>query len=270
MLHCGSVWRPTLVHRVVETLNTSTRPAIVDTDLGLGILKGMGNPQGPESLVCELISAELAAWLGLRIPPFSVIQIENIDIPMNGVGTMQYGPAFISKKIDGATGDAGDIFLRKITNPQDIAKLIALDSFIRNADRYPPEGTEQRINFDNLFFAPDGRKLILYAIDHSHCFIETTFDMELNDDYIISDNRIYGYFPHFAPYLRREYVVAAAERLRQMDRDTAAEIVAAVPAEWGLTVDQRERLAVVIHTRALQTSAMIGLRLSDALLDMGK
>ncbi|WP_142113799.1 HipA family kinase [Bosea sp. AK1] len=230
----------------------------------------MGNPQGFESLVCELIAGELACWLGLYVPPFSVVRVVGIDIPMRDRGHMEHGPAFISQKIPGAPSDAGDTFLRKIANPQDVAKLVAFDTLIRNGDRWPPDDTRQSPNFDNLFFSPSGRKFILCALDHSHCFVETTFDNELDDDYVISDDRIYGYFPHFAPYLRPVYVVNAANRLGQMTREVAAEIVDSVPREWGLTGRQRARFIDVICARAVLAREVMLTRLEDKSFDLGQ
>lgn len=65
MLRCGLNWQPTFVDRVIEIFPTSTRVALVNTDAGLGYMKGMGNPSGNQSLAMELVGSELAANLGL-------------------------------------------------------------------------------------------------------------------------------------------------------------------------------------------------------------
>jgi hypothetical protein len=138
------------VRRVIETHESSTRVAKVATDVGNGFLKGIGNPAGNDSLATELVAGELAAWFGVRTPPFAIIPVVDIEIPMIGVGHMQNGPAFISREIEGSTAAGGDVFLKRLVNPDDVSKLIVFDTWIRNPDRCPPEGLPT--NRDNLFF----------------------------------------------------------------------------------------------------------------------
>jgi hypothetical protein len=42
--------------------------------------------------------------------------------------------------------------LRRLLNPGDISRLIMLDTWIRNCDRYRPE-PNRRVNRDNVFLA---------------------------------------------------------------------------------------------------------------------
>jgi hypothetical protein len=104
MLFCGRDWQPSLVKRVIETYETSTRVAKVATDAGNGFLKGMGNPAGSLALASEVVVGELAVWLGLRVPPFAIVGTGDIQIPMMGRGDMLPGPAFISQEIEGTAG----------------------------------------------------------------------------------------------------------------------------------------------------------------------
>jgi hypothetical protein len=136
MLACGSSWQPTKVKRVIETLRTSTRVAKVSTDCGIGFLKGMGNPAGLDSLACELVGSELARWFYLVTPAFAMLRADGLDIPIEGGGSVQTGPAFISQEIRGSTGDGGDAFISQLQNQDDIAKLIVFDTWIRNGDRF--------------------------------------------------------------------------------------------------------------------------------------
>jgi hypothetical protein len=108
MLHCGSTWRPRRIIRVIETISTSTRPAKVATDQGIGFLKGMGNPAGAISLATELVAGELARWLGLKTPEFAILGVVDLEIPMAGVGNMLNGPGFISREMKGTVGDGSD------------------------------------------------------------------------------------------------------------------------------------------------------------------
>jgi hypothetical protein len=250
MLQCGRVWQPTLVKRAIEPLQTSTRVVKVATDVGNGFLKGMGNPAGNVALATELVGGELAQWFGLKTPPFAVVPVSDIDIPMIGHGYMTHGPGFISKEIDGLTSDGGDVFLSKLSNPEDVSKIIIFDTWIRNADRCPPDPGNIPFNRDNLFFTPEGRKFHLVAFDHSHCFVETTLEDELGGAHLVEDEQIYGRFPEFAPYITADAVGAAVARLGQMTPATAKEIVDSVPAKWAVSIGTRAAWCDLICERA--------------------
>lgn len=264
MLYCGRDWRPTFIKRVIETYETSTRVAKVGTDAGTGFLKGMGNPAGNISLATELVAGELAAWFGLRIPPFAVVRVAGIEIPMASHGFIQDGPAFISKEMLGATGDGGNTFLSRLNNPADISKLVVFDTWIRNADRCAPKCTDTPQNLDNLFFTPAVRqKFDVVVLDHSHCFVETTFEAELGSPHLLEDDRVYGLFSGFEPFICPESVTRAIERLRQFDSLQAKQIVDSVPAEWGLSAAIREAFADLIFRRAQRVAGFIPGRLLD-------
>ena len=44
---------------------SSARTAVVQTDAGTGYLKALGNPEGPNTLACELVGSSLLEWFGL-------------------------------------------------------------------------------------------------------------------------------------------------------------------------------------------------------------
>lgn len=263
MLACGADWRPTKVKRVVETLRTSTRVAKVATDGGIGFLKGMGNPAGNGSLACELVGTELARWFGLKTPPFALLRLDGVEIPMEGHTPVEPGPAFISKEVQGMTADGGDAFLAHLENVSDVAKVVVFDTWIRNSDRYPADEQEQDAvsNRDNLFFHPIGQKFELVVFDHSHCFTEGVLADTIHDEYLLRDDRLYGYFPEFRKYVSSAAVNSAIHRLRQMDRTIAEEIVGSVPSEWEVTGRTRTQWAEVICARAELVASTIARRL---------
>lgn len=254
MLRCGDGWQPTRIKRVIEGYETSTRVAKVATDAGNGFLKGMGNPAGELALATELVAGELAAWYGLQVPPFAIVGVLDIEIPMIGRGNMRFGPGFISREIEGAPSDGADIFLKKINNPDDVSKIVFFDTWIRNADRWPPEAANLPGNRDNLFFTPVDRKFDLVALDHSHCFVETTLADELSSPHLLEDDGVYGNYPEFRPLITAQAVAAAATRLRQIDISIVREIVESIPPEWGVTVGERRGLADLICRRALRVA----------------
>ena len=236
MLYCGRNWRPLSVDRVVETFPTSTRVAKVDTDAGLAFLKGMGNPAGDGALASEIVAGELATLIGLRVPEFAVVTLD-LDIPMAGHGHMGRGPAFVSRVLAGAVGDGSDTVL--------------FDTWVRNFDRYPPDGEfGGGPNWDNLFFEKLGRKYELVALDHSHCFVQGDIETDLRDPSALEDDRIFGLFPEFAPFIDEASVTAAAEAISRVDAAAVWEIVASVPAAWGPTAAARAAWVDFIMARA--------------------
>ncbi len=223
------------------------------TDAGLGFLKGMGHRQGAWSLASELVGTELAAWFGLETLEFSVITVapEN-ELPMYGTaGNVHPGAAFISKKIQGAALDGNDVFLSRLTRPGDVARLVVFDTWIMNGDRCAPPGSLTPPNRDNVMFSPRGRRRYsLVAFDHTHCFAEGDLWDEVSNPALVETDGIYGLFPEFQPYIKREFVLEAVRRLDRLDRETVETIVNAVPKAWGITTGTANAWIDLIHRRA--------------------
>lgn len=251
MVYCGKKWQPTRLDRVVQSLETSTRVSQVSTDAGLAFVKGMGNPSGSGSLVSELVCAELATWFGLRVPDFAVVQVDDLDIPLRGIGVVQRGPAFASRTMDLRTADGTDTYLKRLRRPQDLAKLVLFDTWVRNADRCPPaDALDPSVNYENLTFAPVARGYELVVIDHTHCFTEGDLATDIGDPSIQQDDRIYGLFPEFPPFLEDASFHEAAAKLGQIDDAFVGEVVRSVPHEWGMTAGERDMLRTTLIARA--------------------
>jgi hypothetical protein len=220
------------------------------TDEGVGFLKAMGNPAGNGSLASELVGTELAALLGLTVPPFAVIAVGELEIPFHGGGQADVGPAFISRELPGVTGDGGDTFLRKLVRPLDVALLIVFDTWVRNLDRCPPpDYIDPEPRRDNLFFTPIRQKFGLVALDHSHCFAEEGLETGLEQGQFVEDDGIYGLFPEFEPHLTGKLVQQAVEALRAVDHADVQAIVASVPIPWGLGAGLRQLWCDMIMAR---------------------
>lgn len=241
MLHCGHGWRPTSVDRVIEIFPTSTRVATVSTDAGIGYLKGMGNPAGNESLAMELVGSEIAAQLGLPVPPFAVVELGHIHISWDGVAALDSGPAFISQKVQCMPSDGSVEQVSRLRHPDHISLLIMLDTWIRNLDRCPPrdylDPTPRR---DNLCYSFDGKKFDLVVIDQSHCFVEEDLESGLRDGNYVGDTRVYGFFPEFRECVNEAALRRAERSLTEIDANTIAEIVGAIPGQWGPSAAVRE------------------------------
>jgi hypothetical protein len=241
MLRCGLNWQPTAVNRVIETFPTSTRVAKVKTDAGVGFLKGMGNPAGNQSLAMELVGAELATQLGLFVPDFAIVKLADIEVPMEDYGLMAFEPAFISRELRCIPSDGGSHLVSRLADPAELALLVMFDTWIRNLDRCPPPNYfDPKPRLDNLCFTPDGAKLKLMVIDHSHCFVEGTLEDEIGCQEFVEDPLIYGQFPEFKEYLNEQPLKRASDKMASIDVATITEIVSAVPLAWGPTQGVRK------------------------------
>lgn len=67
-------WHPKYVVRPIDARLSSTNVVIVETDLGPGFLKAIGNPAGTHCLACELVATQLAEWLGLQTLDYGLIR----------------------------------------------------------------------------------------------------------------------------------------------------------------------------------------------------
>ena len=248
MLACGKICNPTRVLREIEHFVSSTRVALVETDAGLGYVKGVGNSEGLKALVSELVAAELAVWFGLSVPPFAVIETSEIEIRMKDWPQRMKAPLFFSKRVDGFPRDGSDAIISRLRRPRDISKLVVFDTWIRNSDRY---SRGKMNNSENLLFVKlnNKRKYDLTPIDHTHCFFDNIIKDEPGDT-VVMDKAVFGDFPEFAPYLNQAAVEAALARLSRLDRDFVDEIVGSTPHEWGLGASTARTLADFICRRA--------------------
>ena len=256
-------WQPGTVRKFVKGFPTSARTALVETDIGLGFLKGMGGPEGLHTLAAEVIATQLAEWLGLPTFDCAIITLDDVDeIPFldkdgNQTGKALPGPAFIAKQERGGTWSGGKRDLLKLINPEDVSVLVVFDTWVLNCDRFlsKPKGElgKPRINRDNVFLseeAPEGQ-FLLKAMDHTHCFsCGRTWTKGLSQLDRIREERIFGLFPEFRSFLQREAVVRAADKLRSIDRATVVRMVEFLPKEWEVSRGASDALIDLILGRA--------------------
>lgn len=255
-------WRPTTIRRFVASYPTSTNVVRVDTDAGEGFLKALGNPEGPHVLACELVGTMLAEWLGLPTLHHAVIPVtEDDEIPFANGALAAPGPAFITRAEDGLSwgGDAAAIGSSR--RPADAARLVVLDTWIRNCDRYRPL-PQLRVNRDNVFLAnraggPAG--LVLVAMDHSHSFTcGAPLSPRIGNLDSVRDRTVFGLFPEFEQFVERDAIAAAAVQLAEMRPGIADEMIAHVPREWEVEPAVRESWGTFIVDRARFLADNIG------------
>jgi hypothetical protein len=252
-------WHPTTIRRFIKSFPTSACTGLVETDAGPGYLKALGNREGPHILACEWVGTQLARWLGLSTFDFALINVTPEDeIPFAKGGQASEGRAFITRAETGGSWSGHARQLRLLANPQDITRLVVFDTWTLNCDRhsYPPKGdiSRTRVNRDNVFLseeAPPGQ-FVLKAIDHTHCFTcgaELTQRLRAIDR--IKDERVFGRFFEFRPYLDRTQARQAARHLRRIDRSTVGEMTQTIPTEWEVSSDVQEALVDLIVGRAV-------------------
>lgn len=220
----------------------------------------MGNPAGEAALACEVVAGELAHAIGLRVPDFAVVAL-NFPVPMRDYGDMRPGPAFLSRVLPGQTL-GGPTPLKRLNRPGDIAKIVFLDSWIRNEDRFPPEGSFATSgNLDNLFFTPVRHGFEVVALDHSHCFTMGDLCDEIGSANVRDDARVHGLFDQFRPFLTEPHVQAAACAVAAVSHQHIGDILNLLPQEWAIGQDCRKTWAEVIRHRAGLVSTVLPARL---------
>jgi hypothetical protein len=258
-------WRPTTIRRFIQGFPSSACTALVETDVGLAYLKGMGGPEGPHTLAAEWVGTQLAAWFELSTFDVSIIEVDKtdeiwfLDRNRKRVGKAEPGPAFISRSEagDSWSGDARQ--LKKLVNPADVSRLVVFDTWTLNCDRYSNRAAvapaKPRVNRGNVFLseeAPKG-KLCLKAMDHTHCFTcGAAWTKSLNRIATIKDERLFGMFPEFRKFIGddRTAVRAAVERLRKIDRQTVHGFVESIPRKWEVTEAARDAVVDLVVDRA--------------------
>lgn len=234
------------------------------TDEGAAIVKYIGNPAGADALICELVGSELANMVGLTTPDFAVLDIPGIVLPNNPFVQVVPGPAFFSRWIEATSLSPGSTLLKKLRQPDAVAKLVVFDTWLRNKDRFAASRLVgyENINYDNVLLRMDKRMVELVVIDHTHALVETTLEDELGQEWVAERN-VYGLFDQFAPILTRKAVDSALALVEQIDLETIQSVCEGVPLEWGMTYGLADRLSSCLVERAKE----LGKWLPSAIFD---
>lgn len=263
MLNAGSeAWQPTKFKRWVDSIPTSTGPAIIVTDEGQALIKALGNKEGPHALACEWIGTKLAIWLGLATFDIAIMKVaEDDEIPLGHGRMAKPGPAVVTRWEEGEPWQNDAKSLAEICNPEVIPGMVVLDTWIRNPDRYPPATLRRRPNPDNVFLSVDRNSAgspTLKAIDHTTC-MACGKDLTVKVAHLetIDDDAIYGLFPAFHPFVTRDAVRPWIARLGQFDLTFCQGLVDGIPMEWSVTTQVRMAIVELLSRRAKHVSETI-------------
>ena len=245
MPYSAEQWRPTFVTRFVQGFATALLTSRVDTDHGEGYVKTLGTPAGPHPLACELLGSLAADWLGAATFDFSLIDIDVPDvIPLTNGSYPSAGTAFISRAEDGGFTWGGDSqTLASVRDQRAFGQLVVLDTWLRNCDRHAPD--KSRVNRNNVFLIQrlEPTRLELMAMDFTHALTcGEPLDKSIGRIERIRDQKVYGFFDEFKPYVSKEMISASCDRLSTFDTATAQSFLDRVPADW--RVDRSIKLSI--------------------------
>jgi hypothetical protein len=254
---------------VDRTLETSTGATRVETDLGPAYAKFFGNPEGPQALFCDWVGTQAAAWLGLPTFETAIVDVTDAGLVSYADGThSQAGPAFLAREELGQAWGGTPEELDVLENPEALAGLIVLDTWLMNCDRFRPEGDRIKRNTRNVFLTTRGAakgKLRVVAMDHTHCFTcGRSLTPAIRGIDRVQDPRLYGHFPEFSQHVTHSAVRGFAARLGEMDRPVASRFMAGVPRAWDIREDTRTALAEFLCDRAAFLRSNIRTMLVDA------
>lgn len=231
--------KPTKILEKISDHSTSTNPFIVETDGGRCVLKAMGNPGGDHTLICEWIGTRIAQAMKIPTLNFSLIQVENAEsltLKFPNGNYAKNGPGFITQFEPKQSWDGDIKILERSKNIDDLNKLIVLDTWILNCDRYSPKDKPPRRNNDNVFFSNEdgGKKFVIKAIDHTHCLTcghEITANIQNIDNW--QSEQIFGFFPEFRKYIDPKKIELILGEISAIEDDLLKDIVMSTPVEWG-------------------------------------
>ena len=199
-------------------------PAIVEADDdGTYVLKFHGAGQGPRVLIAELLSGEIARFLGLPVPEIVFMQLDPVlgrSEPDSEIRELIKKSAGLNLALDYLPGSISydPLLTRPVMDvPQLASCVVWLDALITNIDR-TARNTNMLIWHKHL-----------YLIDHgASLYFHHTWD-----DYLNKSRQ------HFAPIkdhvllpLASEIAVADELFTPLLTREKLGEIAALIPDEW--------------------------------------
>ena len=225
-------WDATTIVGELRQLRTNSLVVVVETDRGQGYLKAANAAGNPHDLVCELVGTELARFLGVATFDYAIIRVpEPAPFRLHGNPRVHPGYGFITRSSIGDQWSGQLSELRRVENVADFGRMVALDTWTLNCDRYRPpvSGRSARVNYGNVYLGRQeqpSRKLNLLAIDHGHCF---KCDYDLTPAYLSgreNDRELYGLFPEFVSVARKDDALEAADRAANLQQAELSAILA--------------------------------------------
>ena len=246
-------WQPTKIVNVLDNdVGTSTSPVIVLTDKGVGYFKAIENKEGTDALAREFVGTALASWFGLSTFAYCLFDFDGkYEMVLDDGRRVNSGIGFMTKKETGPVWNKTKAMLDNVVNKDDITRLVCFDTLVRNPDRHCIHNRKSCTNSTNVFLALTKKnQFTLKAMDFTHAFpgrLDSTIDNEKN----VNDKGIYGLFPEFVDFLKKDVAIAACAKLRKVRDETVRQYVEAIPGSWNISMDTREAWIQFIVKRAV-------------------
>jgi hypothetical protein len=149
-------WNPEKIISVATVLETSTKPIVVILDTGeKAVFKSPHNSTGPHSLVCDFVGTSLAKLLEIPTFMFCIFRSKTLHLLTKDIfsGITPNESGLMTKWEDGSTWTESPTALKYIKNKNDITKIVFLDTWIRNKDRYFNSESGVVKNTGNVFIS---------------------------------------------------------------------------------------------------------------------
>jgi hypothetical protein len=208
-------------------------------------------------LINEFVASQLAQLVNIPTPEPALVQIKQSILPYDykfssgrpsGLG---FGSRFLSGTVKAVTNVEFIISLTKHKNDEiveDFIKICAFDIWLRNADRV--------INNPNLLVKEVGKRIRLFAIDHSSIFSELNYlaiEKEIDELPSVGENLIDGeLFSHL--YYRYGLFFGKVKRdicdtITNISANDVENIIDSIPSEWKISIKEKKAISNFINKR---------------------
>lgn len=242
----------------------STQPHIIQfSDKRNYLVKFKGNPRGTRVLINEYVCGELIRALGFSGLESQLVAVDDFFITKelrlkerNLVAGLQFASPFVDDH-----DDFDSAYVQHLTNREQLAQVIAFDTFICNKDR----------SADNLLLAFEDRTrrskaCEFFMIDHTEAFGATWNEGSIKA--LAKSEELYMScvnFDHVAPNM--DSFEPSLISLETLTPDKISSIIDGVPREWRFPLGDAVALSEFLKTRQSMIRSVltkhIGLRGDD-------
>ena len=207
---------------------------LVQTDAGPAVVKVLQNPAGPDALVRELVGTRLAAAFGLPTFDFAVLHYDGlVPLFLSNGEPVQPGMAFATRFERGNVWGGTSVELKRLSNPDDIARMIVFDHWIQNFDRFTVLGGSNRGNvFHSTERSDAAGQLCLLAIDHTHCLLERSPFADHIAGGHVTDPTEYTVFRSYTEFVDAASIRRSADALESLPSERIVESCENIPEAW--------------------------------------
>ncbi len=207
------------------------------------VVKFQNNQLRSKVLVSELLAAKLGTIMGLCFPPSDVIEINERLVNKNpclldlGLAPGRYFASLYLERAEYVGKDR----LSKASNVSAMAGVLLFDHIFHNADRAK--------NQKNLLLRLEDEHYTVYAIDNSHLFRSSRWDIDSLQK-LGTKIKIY-YYQHYRNLLKdilsAQDFIPYIEIVKKISNEQIDSIVQEIPKEW--LPDETERQTLATYTK---------------------